>query len=196
MGKIIKTGSRVRKFSTQHTCKKCSIYFYSKKACKTRTPKFCSKKCYGLYIIKTWKKCKVCDTYFYKFQHKSRGGNIFCSISCSNKYSLGKKKKNKRSNGDIHKRYKNNKSLNKNGTCYASFHTWVKRHYGSADRCEMFGCKYPRLSPDGRRWIKKPRRYEWSLKHGYTYQHNREAFWMLCPSCHRKYDYRKATKIT
>lgn len=141
------------------------------------------------------KKCLLCKVDFYKYQHKSRGGDMFCSYKCMHKHAIGKNKKNSRSTGNIHKRYKHNKSLDKKGTCYASFHTWLKRHYGIANRCEMTGCIYPRLGTKGIKLLKKPKKYEWSLKHGFIYSHNREAFWKLCQSCHRKYDKDKNSVI-
>lgn len=59
---------------------------------------------------------------------------------------------------------------------YIEIHRWLKRNFGIASKCEMDGCD------------RKPKRYEWALKKGYSYEKSRENFMQLCPSCHRKYD--------
>lgn len=58
---------------------------------------------------------------------------------------------------------------------YVEIHTWIKLHFGKADRCEY--CKT----------LDAPR-YEWSnISHKYT--RDRSDWRMLCPSCHHKEDY-------
>lgn len=63
-------------------------------------------------------------------------------------------------------------------TRYTKFHDTLKRKHGKASRCENPECK----STD-------PKRFEWALKKGHEYSGNREDYIMLCPSCHRKYDF-------
>lgn len=65
-------------------CLICGKEFTSKKACKTRTPKYCSQKCYGLSLAKL-KKCLQCGKEFYNYQNR-----FFCSMDCNGKYKKGK----------------------------------------------------------------------------------------------------------
>lgn len=60
---------------------------------------------------------------------------------------------------------------------YFTLHSWLNKNYGKANKCENPNCKF-----------KNPKRYEWSLIKGKGYQRQRENFFMLCCSCHRKYD--------
>ena len=61
---------------------------------------------------------------------------------------------------------------------YYKTHSWLKYWYGRADKCENDKCDY-----------KNPKRYEWALIKGKAHEKKRENYIMLCPSCHRKYDY-------
>ena len=63
---------------------------------------------------------------------------------------------------------------------YASIHRWLKSEFGKAIRCENPGCAY-----------KNTKRFEWALLKGKEYARKRENFWMLCKSCHFKYDITK-----
>lgn len=72
---------------------------------------------------------------------------------------------------------------------YEALHTWVKRSFGKPNKCEMPGCIYPRKNSNGK-IMNKPFRYEWSNKDG-KYLRDRETWWMLCPSCHQKYDFER-----
>lgn len=65
------------------TCIYCHSEFVSKKSCKSRLPKFCSKKCYGLNLRKR-KFCPVCN------EHVNWNNKIYCSKKCS---TIGKKGK-------------------------------------------------------------------------------------------------------
>lgn len=58
---------------------------------------------------------------------------------------------------------------------YGSLHSWIRRHYGNADRCENKVC------------TGKSSMFEWANISG-KYQRDREDFMMLCRSCHRKFD--------
>ena len=66
-----------------------------------------------------------------------------------------------------------------------NIHDWIRENYGSANKCSNPDCKY-----------NKPKRYEWALIHGKKYERNVENFIQLCPSCHRKYDYKPPHKHT
>lgn len=70
---------------------------------------------------------------------------------------------------------------------YDTKHQWLNKHYGKAVRCENPLCIYPRRN-NARRIIKTPKRFEWSLKTGREYTRNIDDYWMLCVSCHRRYD--------
>ena|SRR3990167_7141713 len=60
---------------------------------------------------------------------------------------------------------------------YDWIHHWLVYHYGKANKCENPGCNYP-----------NPKKFNWALIKGKDYEQNRDNFWMLCPSCHIKYD--------
>lgn len=66
---------------------------------------------------------------------------------------------------------------------YRKLHHWLVNNYGKANKCEEVNCEYPH-----------PKRFEWALINGKEYEYNRDNFIMLCPSCHRKYDYSVLTK--
>lgn len=70
---------------------------------------------------------------------------------------------------------------------YFAFHEWLRVNFGSADKCEMPGCTYPRKNR-AQRVIYKPKGFHWSLIHGNEHGHFRENYWMLCHSCHALYD--------
>ena len=61
---------------------------------------------------------------------------------------------------------------------YFKVHAWLGYKYGRANKCEMGDCK-----------SKSPRRFEWALITGMECVKDRNNFIMLCPSCHRKYDF-------
>ena len=58
-------------------CNTCSKEFETKKNCKTRIVKFCSKECYSVSLRK-YKVCDYCKTEFYNFKNTK-----FCSKECS-----------------------------------------------------------------------------------------------------------------
>lgn len=70
---------------------------------------------------------------------------------------------------------------------YFAKHEFINSNFGKASRCENEGCVYPRKNPS-RTWLKEPKRFEWALKHGRDYSHNKEDYVMLCKSCHSIYD--------
>jgi len=59
---------------------------------------------------------------------------------------------------------------------YARVHHWLKKNYGRAHKCESKKCNGSSKS------------FQWSKKKKRTYEEKRNNFWMLCRSCHSKYD--------
>lgn len=70
---------------------------------------------------------------------------------------------------------------------YDAFHLWLKNNYGKANKCEMPGCVYPRINK-AKQILLAPKAFNWSLIHGKVHGHFRENYWMLCISCHMRYD--------
>ena len=66
---------------------------------------------------------------------------------------------------------------------YNSIHRWIRKNYGSANKCENIHCKG------------ECERFEWALKKGYEYQRDVNNFTQLCSSCHIKYDYTEERKL-
>lgn len=58
-------------------------------------------------------------------------------------------------------------------TKYASIHTWLSKNY-TKEKCEKCGA------------IKN---LQWALKKGRIHNHTRNNYFVLCSSCHLKYDY-------
>jgi hypothetical protein len=65
---------------------------------------------------------------------------------------------------------------------YAGLHLWLKRNFGKAIKCKNINCKYPKG------------KFEWALKKDCEYERKRENFFMLCQSCHKKYDFTEETR--
>jgi len=61
---------------------------------------------------------------------------------------------------------------------YLRIHTWLKKNYGTPQKCESLVC-------GGACKV-----FHWALKKGKEYEKNREHFKRFCASCHRKYDYK------
>jgi len=61
---------------------------------------------------------------------------------------------------------------------YLTKHQWVYYHFGKADRCENKNCGYT-----------NPKRYDWANLSG-KYLRKREDWIRLCPSCHKKMDWK------
>lgn len=66
-------------------CNTCLKEFETKKNCKTRIVKFCSKECYSVSLRK-YKVCNHCKAEFYNFKNTK-----FCSKECSKKNLKNKK---------------------------------------------------------------------------------------------------------
>lgn len=60
---------------------------------------------------------------------------------------------------------------------YCGIHDWLALKYGKADRCENSKCEG------------KSKLFDWAKKRTVKYERKRKNFWMLCKSCHQKYDY-------
>jgi len=67
-----------------------------------------------------------------------------------------------------------------NKVTYPALHNWVRKHFKKGHICEL--CK-KNPGVDKRGYSK----LQWSNKDK-KYTRNREDWWNLCPSCHRKYD--------
>jgi len=73
---------------------------------------------------------------------------------------------------------KNHQWVNKSPS-YTSVHKWLARNFDKLSECEFCG---------------SDSFIEWSLKKGKTHDHNREFYYCLCSSCHKKYDYTEERK--
>src|SRR5689334_875161 len=62
-------------------CQSCRKEFQSKKACKGRTPKFCSIPCYA-ETLKLHKKCQLCGAEIQNKHSVSMRHRIYCSRTC------------------------------------------------------------------------------------------------------------------
>jgi len=67
-----------------YECKQCKLIFESKKGCKSRTPLFCSKKCYS-ESMKLHIKCKLCGTEIENKHSVSISKRVYCSKECQGK---------------------------------------------------------------------------------------------------------------
>lgn len=67
-----------------YSCQTCNKDFESKKGCKTRTPKFCSKKCYA-ESLKLNIKCKLCGLIIINKHSVSIKNRVYCSKECQSK---------------------------------------------------------------------------------------------------------------
>ena len=61
---------------------------------------------------------------------------------------------------------------------YETKHQWVYHHYGKATKCENKECEY-----------KNPKIYHWANLSG-EYKRDIKDWIQLCPSCHKKMDWR------
>ena len=67
-----------------YKCQQCGNDFESKKGCKTRQPKYCSKKCYG-ESLKLNIKCKLCGSIIENKHSASMKNRVYCSRECQGK---------------------------------------------------------------------------------------------------------------
>lgn len=73
---------------------------------------------------------------------------------------------------------KKNHKWKGNKVGYIALHDWIKRYYGKASKCESEDCAY-----------KNPRLYHWANISG-KYKRDISDWKQLCPSCHKKMDWR------
>lgn len=64
-----------------YKCQHCGNNFESKKGCKSRMPKYCSKNCYS-ESLKLNIKCKLCGSIIENKHSVSMKNRIYCSIKC------------------------------------------------------------------------------------------------------------------
>ena len=69
---------------------------------------------------------------------------------------------------------------------YISFHTWLRRNFGKANKCEA--------SLIGAICSNKFKTFQWALLKGKEHQHQRENYIQLCQSCHKRYDWKEETR--
>jgi hypothetical protein len=72
----------------------------------------------------------------------------------------------------------------KQGNQYYRIHEKLVRYNGNAKYCSNKACNY-----------KNPKRYEWALIKGREYSLDINDYIPLCPSCHRKYDFKPESGI-
>jgi len=59
---------------------------------------------------------------------------------------------------------------------YGGIHQWLRNKFEKSNKCENTNCE------------KKSNHYHWALLKGKKCERKRENFWILCVSCHMKYD--------
>jgi hypothetical protein len=64
-----------------YICKCCNKNFESKKGCKSRIPKFCSKECYA-ESLRLHIKCKLCGNEIENKHSVSIKNRVYCSLKC------------------------------------------------------------------------------------------------------------------
>lgn len=153
-------------------CKSCGVSFTSKKACKTRTPGFCSSKCFGSSIAKP-KVCFFCKIVFVKYQNKK-----YCSVACATNGRAGWR--HSESSREQMSRIRLARFSGEpipiqewDNVGYGGIHSWVRRALGKPKTCVFCGVESNRL--------------QWANKTG---KYLREAGdWLrLCGKCHYWYD--------
>lgn len=138
--------------------------------------------------------CGYCDKEIYIKPSRVRsGGKNYCNRVCKGLGQRGKPnnsstKFTKGANmGTSHPRWKGD------SITYEGIHSFIKRRFGVASKCENPECVYPRLD-SRRRLMEKPRGFDWANVSG-LYKRERSDWWPLCKSCHKKYDLRKKGQI-
>lgn len=102
----------------------------------------------------------VCKTCHEKFDTYVGRNKRFCSRICLQKGTRGRN----------HPMWKGNK------VGYKAIHNWLHTRFGSANRCENIRCS------------KKSKSFQWAKLRKKRYERKRRNYWMLCYSCHKKYD--------
>jgi hypothetical protein len=125
-------------------------------------------------------KCQECFKEFHPLAGRGKTSK-YCShkcysISLINKSSLKKGRKYPHLSGE------NNYLWKGQGVGYGALHSWVRRHRGKPTKCEICGVS------------SSEKRLQWANKSG-KYLRNLNDFRPLCPSCHKKFDYKPETGI-
>ena len=94
------------------------------------------------------------------------------------KHSISTRKKMSETRLKIAKRAEQHPSWKHEGPAYTTIHSWLIRTFGKATKCEW--C--PGL---------EAKRFDWA-NISLTYKRDRNDFIQLCPSCHKKWDMRRA----
>lgn len=102
--------------------------------------------------------CTTCGEEFRTYPSWVKLGRKSCSWKCRDQYGI-----------------KNNQWVGKD-LSYKGVHRWLERNFGKANLCEKIDCE------------KKSNSFDWALLQGKKYERNRDNFWKLCRSCHKKYD--------
>ena len=68
----------------KYKCIQCEKDFESKKGCKSRQPKYCSRECYA-ESLKLNKRCKFCGSIIENKHSVSMKNRIYCSRECHGK---------------------------------------------------------------------------------------------------------------
>jgi hypothetical protein len=71
-------------------CKTCKKEFTTKKNCKSREPKYCSKQCYA-ESLKINKRCKLCNSIIQNKHSASMHNRVYCSKECQSLSRKGTK---------------------------------------------------------------------------------------------------------
>lgn len=77
---------------------------------------------------------------------------------------------------------KNNPNWQGDKVGYHGIHSWLKKYFGKANKCQNPSCEG------------KSKKFEWALIKGKNYERRAEYFWMLCVGCHKRYDITETTK--
>jgi hypothetical protein len=93
-------------------------------------------------------------------------GKFYCSSKCQPRDTLPRNPRKKEAHG----------SWKGKDASYAAKHAHIRLVYGKAAQCDLVGCE------------RKSKRFEWALKRGHEYSHNREDYMQLCKPCHVRYD--------
>jgi 5-methylcytosine-specific restriction endonuclease McrA len=72
-----------------YQCQSCGSDFESKKGCRSRTPKYCSSKCFGK-TLELIIECKLCGVRIENKHSAKISNRIYCSKECQGKAARGK----------------------------------------------------------------------------------------------------------
>lgn len=141
-------------------CQTCGKNFETY-LCGRKTVKFCSLKCIKRRSYRTGKViiCLNCHNSCYKSGWQVRKGTNFCSKTCQQLFQ-------KYFRGVNAPHWKGDK------IGYMGLHNWLRNNF-IKNKCEK---------------CTSTKSLQWSKLKGKGYERKRENFWVLCASCHKKYD--------